>query len=297
MKDEKNNHHKLKKFIKIFTILLFITLIIYLYARYIETKGLITKEYKIVNENFKYDFYGLKIIHLSDIHYGETTNSKDLENIVNEINLINPDIVVFTGDLYSKTLDNEQKQELINNLKNIKFKLGKYAVSGNCDDENFDAIIKEANFINLNNDYDIIYNSNNNNSILIAGINTEDDISDSFEKINNYISNNDALENITEENNKQNIIYKILLLHKPDKILDFDYSKYDLILAGHSHNGQIRLPIIGAIVTPDGAKKYYKEYYKLENTEFFISSGIGTSDIKLRLFNKPSINLYRLSDN
>ena len=283
----------LKKFVKFIVIFIVFITIISLYSRFIATKGLVVKEYKIVNENFIDNFYGLKIIQISDIHYGLTTDNDDLDKIVNEINLLKPDIVVFTGDLYSIDLSNEQIEELTTNLKNIKANISKYAIKGNHDDKLWEDIIKNADFIDLNKDYDLIYNKNSG-SIFIAGINTEDEPIDSMEKINQYLNQNDNLESNTEENNKQNIAYKILLLHKPDEILEFDYSNYDLILGGHSHNGQVRLPFIGALYVPEGSKKYYDEYYKLNNTELYISSGIGTSKLKFRLFNKPSINLYRL---
>ncbi len=86
-------------------------------------------------------------------------------------------------------------------------------------------------------------------------------------------------------------------MHEPDFINEIDYNTFNLILAGHSHNGQIRLPFIGAIILPPGAKKYYKEYYKLNNTDLFISSGLGTSNLDIRLFNKPSFNFYRITKN
>ena len=103
-------------------------------------------------------------------------------------------------------------------------------------------------------------------------------------------------------NNKKNInneieekySYSILILHEPDYINKIDYSKYDLILAGHSLNGQIKLPWVGGIIRPNGAKKYYDEYYELDSTKLYISSGIGTNSFKFRFNNKPSFNLYRL---
>lgn len=281
-----NKHHKLIKIILIF--ILFLVIVI-LYSRFIATKGLVVKEYKITNENFTESFYGLKIVHLSDLHYLETTNKKDLEKIVEEINLLKPDIVFITGDLYSRELSKEQQNDLQKNLANINSNIGKYAIKGNHDnDENWNKIISNTGFIDLNNSYDLIYN-NNYSSIFIAGINTEDDINESMKEINNYLNQN-------KETNKDNIIYKILLLHKPDTILNFDYSEYNLILSGHSHNGQVRLPFIGAIYTPDGAEEYFDEYYELGNTKLFISSGIGTSKLNLRLFNRPSFNFYRLSN-
>ena len=281
---KENKKSKSKKIIKILFFIIFILIIILLYSRFIGTKGLKVKEYKIVNENFTDNFYGLKIVHITDLHYGNTTNNSDLKKIVDKINLIKPDIIVFTGDLLDKELNNEELEEFKSILNNMKSNIKKYAVNGN-HDENFSEILKETGFTDLNNNYDSLYNSNNS-VILFSGINTNDDINDAIKNINNFLS---------DEQNTNNIIYKIMLMHEPDKILDFDYNNYDLILAGHSHNGQITIPFIGSLYKPNGSKKYYKDYYELEGTKLYISGGIGTSTLKFRLFNKPSINLYRLT--
>lgn len=281
---KENKKTKSKKIIKILFFIIFILIIILLYSRFIGTKGLKVKEYKIVNENFTDNFYGLKIVHITDLHYGNTTNNSDLKKIVDKVNLIKPDIIVFTGDLLDKELNNEELEEFKSTLNNMKSNIKKYAVNGN-HDENFSEILKETGFTDLNNNYDSLYNSNNS-VILFSGINTNDDINDAIKNINNFLS---------DEQDTNNIIYKIMLMHEPDKILDFDYNNYDLILAGHSHNGQITIPFIGSLYKPNGSKKYYKDYYELEGTKLYISGGIGTSTLKLRLFNKPSINLYRLT--
>ena len=68
---------------------------------------------------------------------------------------------------------------------------------------------------------------------------------------------------------------------------------YDLVLSGHSHLGQLRLPLFGAIYVPRGSKTYYDEHYKLDKADLYISGGLGTNTLKLRFFNKPSFNLYR----
>ena len=65
-------------------------------------------------------------------------------------------------------------------------------------------------------------------------------------------------------------------------------------MSGNSLNGQIRLPYMGALIKPDGSKNYYEEYYKLEDTNLYITGGIGTNNYPIRLFNHPSINFYRL---
>ena len=272
---------------------MFILIIIVLYSRFLATRGLDVKEYKITNEIIADSFYGFKIVHISDIHYGRTVNKSELENLVNEINLLKPDIVVLTGDLIDKDTEmNETKSKEISDiLSQINASVGSYAISGNHDKyfSQWENIIKDSGFKNINNTYELIYNKGYA-PILLAGIssNCEDNlnINEKYAPIEEYINSSEEF----------NDIYKILLMHEPDFIDDINYSYFNLVLAGHSHNGQIRLPLIGATILPPNGKKYYNEYYKLNNTDLYVSSGVGTSTISFRLFNKPSINFYRLTN-
>lgn len=288
MKEEKKKH----PIIKFIIIFILIIAAILLYSRFIATKGLVTKEYKITSSSIQDNFHGFKIVHISDVHYGRTTDKKDLNNMVKEVNLLKPDIVVLTGDLIDRDtkLDDDLKGEISEALSSINANVGKYAISGN-HDSNFsewESIINDSGFKNLNDTYELIYNDGYT-PILLAGLssnlNNQVDITERYNKILEYSNN----ENIKE-------LYKILLIHEPDYINNIEYSNFNLILAGHSHNGQVRLPFIGGIILPNGAKKYYKEHYKINNTDLYISSGIGTSGISFRLFNKPSINFYRLTN-
>ncbi len=259
----------MKKKIIIFTcLLLFILFCVFVYIKYVGSKKLIVKEYSI-HSNINDEYYGLKIVHFGDIHYGKNIDKNYLENIVKNINLLKPDVVIFTGNLIDKDilLDTNIKDDLVEVLSKIDSNLGKYCISGNEDLEEYISIMKKSNFVYLNNNYEYVYNSEK--PILISDMD----------------SNN--LESI-------NSVYNILLVHEPDKILEMDYSKYNLILGGHSLNGQIILPFIGPLFKFDGAKTYYDEYYDLGNTKLYITSGIGTYKTSLRINNKPSISLYRL---
>ena len=152
---------KHKKLIIIILSVILIFILGLLYGRFIGTNGLIVKEYKVVNKKLPDSFNGLKIVHITDIHYKRTTSKKDLQELVKKINFIKPDIVVLTGDLFDRdrNLDNNQKDELMFELKKIDATINKYAIKGNHDkDESWEYIITEAGFINLNNTYDVIYN-------------------------------------------------------------------------------------------------------------------------------------------
>lgn len=275
-----------KTILKILGIIFSIIILIFLYSLFIGTKGLIVKEYKIVDNKLPSDFYGLKIVHASDIHYGFYYNSDDLKNLVDKVNKINPDIFVFTGDLIDINVNEEEEKKIIEILKEIKPNIQKYIIKGNLDyqSNNYENIIKKSDFKILDNSYDIIYSNSGN--ILISGLNSNlenPNINEKLETTYTYLNENE-------------VAYKILLMHEPDYVDKINDNTFNLILAGHSHNGQVNLPIIGAIYTPKGSKKYFANYYQTKKGKLYISSGIGTSLIPIRLLNKPSINLYRLTN-
>ena len=277
MKKKKEKTEKKSNTFFIFTVFILFLALLFVLAKYYYPTGLTVKEYAIINKKIDKEINGLKIIHLSDIHYKTTVSNNDLTKIAKEVNNYEPDIIIFTGDLFSKSINynNDDIEILKEFLSSMDASIAKFAIAGEEDsNNNFESLITESGFKSLNNSSDLIF-VNSNTPIFISGIDTNNP------DFNKYIEN--------EEN-----IYKILLLHKPDNIKKLDLSKVDLILAGHSHGGQIRLPFIGPIYNFNGSKIYYNEYYKEENTDIYISSGIGTSKYYYRFLNKPSINLYRL---
>lgn len=285
--------HEKRKKITIFVFKLCFCIVIgfvafYAYTTFVSSKVLSVNEHRIVNEKLPDNFNGLKVLQFSDLHYGTTIFKSDLKKLVAEINKRSPDLVVFTGDLIDKKyeLKTDEQEQIIKLLKNIDASLGKYAIAGEEDDEIFLTIMKESNFEVLSNSYELIYN-NADKPILLIGL-------DSLLLNKNDVNAGFAYYNEPTHNSN---IFSITLTHEPDlidSILD-NYST-DLILAGHSHNGSIVIPFIGGIHRVDGARKYYKEYYKIDNTKFFISSGIGTNGPGFRLFCRPSFNFFRISN-
>lgn len=281
----------MKKILKFLLFAIVVIILVIAYSRYVGTSGLVTKEYKIETNKIDDSFDGLKIVHFSDLHYKRIINRERLESVVEEINLINPDIVFFTGDLIDKDFDitDQDKIDLTECLKMINSKYGKYAVNGNHDyvrDENLlNEIYDGSDFILLNNNYDIIY-GDGDDKLFIGGLDNYSYGKSDIDKVMNYFVNN------------EDINYKIILVHEPDYADNF-INRYniDLILSGHSHNGQVNIPYIKKLFLPYGSKKYYENYYEINNTLIYVSSGIGESRINFRLFNRPSINFYRINKN
>ncbi len=281
MKSENKKHSILAK-IFIYTFLL--GFILLLYSHFIGTKGLIIREYPIINNKIPDNFNGAKIVHFSDLHYGTTIHKKEMENIVKSINELKPDIVVFTGDLLDENvfLNDNQVNDLISSLNSINSTINKYIISGNHDiNARYQEILGKINFKNLDNSNDLIYYKGNE-PLLIVGLADSLKFNSKPEKAF-YIPENDY--------------YTILLTHEPDdidKLIDYNF---DLVLAGHSHNGQVRIPLIGKVYTPIGSKKYYDAKYDLNDAELYISGGLGTSMMPFRFLVKPSFNFYRLYNN
>ena len=275
----------MKKILKIFITMLILIILLLLYSRFIGTIGLNTKEYTIEDNNISNDFDGIKIVHFSDIHYKRIITKDRIDKIINEINLINPDIVIFTGDLIDQ--DSEINEDDITYLKKVLSKInakyGKYSVIGNhdysIDIEILRNIYKESNFNLLENSYDIIYGKDNN-KLYIGGISTG--------------AFSDTVLNKMKYDEES---YKIIILHEPDYTDEIISLNPNLILGGHSHNGQVNIPYLKKYFVPTGSKKYYDEHYLVNNTNLYISSGIGVSRYNFRLFNHPSINFYRINKN
>lgn len=267
-----NSNHSFKFIRK--TIVIIILLIVFF--RFYGVARIVTKEYSIIDEAIPQGFDGAKIVQISDIHFGTTVNEAMLQKIVNKVNELKPDIIVFTGDLIDKGINptDKIKAEISVNLSKLTANIGKYAIASDEDLNNndFTTLITDSGFTLLNNESTLIYNDFEEPIELVGLINPNESV--------NTTAN-----------------YKIVLIHKPDDTDSILSNNYNLILAGHSHGGIIRLPFIGGLIRLEGAKKYYNDSYILDNTRLYISSGLGTSNINFRMLNQPSINLYRLYKN
>ena len=279
-KEEKKEHHI---FMKILILFLFLFSLLFCYMYFWEPKTILTHEYAIVNEELPDSFNGFKIAHFSDIHFGRTTNEKEVQKVVSLINEMKPDMIVFTGDLFDNyiTLSEDHKEFLKSELSKLSATIGKYAVKGDndyIDEEAFRQIMEGAGFTILENTNVPIYYEGNT-PIYLSGVSSitkkSPDYTNTFQK--------------KEEGN----FYQILLCHEP--ILFSNVANdTNLVLSGHSLGGLIRIPFLGGIIKKDNVGDYELGKYTSNSSTLFVSNGIGTENVSFRLFNYPSINLYRM---
>ncbi len=261
----------------IFFILLVV--ISYIYMRYYEPKQLEVIEYPIINSKIPEEFNGFKIVHFSDLLFGVTTTEKEMDRIVQRINESKPDLVLFTGDLISPLIhiSDKSKESLLNDLTNIHATLGKYAILGDNDYSNeTNELLISAQFKILKNENIPIYYQSVT-PIYLGGIPS--------------ISKQE--QNLSLALQKTENAYQILMMHEP-MLFDEVLNNADLVLAGHTLGGLIRIPGIGGIIKGKNSNNYQKGKYEKNNSILFVSSGIGTEKINLRFLNYPSFYLYRL---
>ena len=91
--------------------------------------------------------------------------------------------------------------------------------------------------------------------------------------------------------------FNILLCHRPCELEEMSKRGIDLMVCGHTHGGQMRIPFVGGVFTPSSFKlfpKYDMGYFGIGKMDLIISSGLGTSSIPLRLFCRPEITVIDL---
>lgn len=227
------------------------------------------------------EFDQYKIIQLSDFHLGTLLNESHLNQIVDQTNSLKPDLVAITGDLVSSKPE-LYAPILINALSRLSTVDGVVSVMGNHDHWTDAAIIreiyKECQIIELRNQTYTI--RRNNSHIYIAGI-------------DDYYVKKDDLNKVIVELPKSSPV--ILLAHEPDYAdISSRCGKFALQLSGHSHGGQICLPVIGSVYLPRFGRKYPSGKYRINGMDLYTNRGLGTSWLKIR-YNCPSeISVFSL---
>lgn len=258
---------------------------------YHENTDLQIDKKEIINEKIPESFSGYKIAHISDFH--NTTSKKLVKNIINKINGNNADIVVITGDLIdSRRTNTKVAIEFIIDLLKTNVV---YYVPGNHESriQEYDKFKKEI--INLgvkilDNKTEVL--KKEESKINLLGIK---DPAFVYEYIlDEHLIVKGEIESL--EYDKK--LYTILLSHRPERIKTYVEQNIDLVLTGHAHGGQIRLPLVGGIIAPVQGffPKYTEGVHKENNTTMVISRGIGNSLFPFRVNNRPELLFIELKN-
>ena len=227
-------------------------------------------------------FDGLTIAQLSDIHHGPFTNLNYIHRCAEIVNGLNPDLIVLTGDFtYGGQKYIEPCAEV---LRGLKARVGIYAVLGNHDyyvgASQVARALKNAGCNVMIDSLDAI--EHRGEKLWLAGV---DDL---------YYGTTDVKQLLHK---MPRDAARIVLAHNPDFIEEFAARSQhvDLMLSGHTHGGQIRLPILGA---PHVSSAYGQEYViglnRKDKMQIYTTRGIGTVTLPTRLDCPPEVVLFTL---
>lgn len=245
-------------------------------------------DYTVSDKKIPASFDGFRIVVLSDIH--DKKYGKDNIRLTDLVKEKEPDIIAITGDLVdSEKSDIEAAGNLVKKLTDIA---PVYYVTGNHESWLGDRYNELENIL-LNAGATVLHNKSvtltqGGQSLLLAGLDDPD-----FSYWEPSIRENV----LGEKSDKSD--YLILLSHRPEKFKTYVSESADLVLCGHTHGGQIRLPFIGGIIAPDQGlfPEYVSGRYTEGNTTMIISRGLGNSIVPFRFNNNPEIVTVILTQN
>lgn len=283
----------LKKIIKILSAMLVVACIfagMIFYGSFVSVKRVNIVNQTVISNKIPDECNNMKIALISDIHYNSFMDFERLSAMIDKINEASPDIILFAGDLFDKpdqiAVNETTREELIYLLKTLEAPYGKFAVLGESDhalrslEESMQNIFYYADFELLNNS-SVLLHKDGTPSINLIGIDSQ---------IGGKPDINKAMENIDTNN------FTIVLTHAPDLVGSLPLNSIDLVVAGHSHGGQIALPFFGPALRKDGARRYTHGTTTVNNTVIIVGNGLGTSDVDMRLFAPPQCIMIRLSN-
>lgn len=222
---------------------------------------------------------GLRVVQLSDLHISPYTQQSDIDRAVSLALRQKPDLIVLTGDFVWH--DAGLARQLVDPLRRLRAPLGVFAVYGNHDHwagiRQVAAALDMADITLLENQAIALVSGQER--LWLAGI------GDVWEEQHDLAL---ALQPVPEEQ------CTLLLAHEPDVADQVAAFAVDLQLSGHSHGGQVRLPLVGPPVLPYLGRKYPQGLYRIGSLQLYTNRGIGVIAPPIRFNCRPEVTVVTL---
>jgi hypothetical protein len=265
------------------------------YAYFIEPFSLVINNRPLAVAGWNRDFGKIRIVAISDIHGGSRgVTEEKIRQVVAAANAQAPDIIVLLGDFVSEERSDRTKlrmplDAIAGNLSGLRAQYGVFAVLGNHDGWHDDAAVaaalRNAGLRVLENEIATV--ERNGRKLRILGLRDHLKLTPNWERLSKELR-----ELIAASPPEGDLI---VLQHSPDILPMITggllvSNDLRLILAGHTHGGQVWLPLLGTPIVPSSyGQKYSYGAVRENGVDMFVTTGVGTSILPIRFMMPPEI--------
>lgn len=234
-------------------------------------------EYQVEIAGLAESFDGFRLAHVSDLHYDGKLNDGFYQECIKQLKKLKPDLIAVTGDVISRGADPEMAYDIMSKMQAPE---GVAVIRGNHDfkgkGRQVKNILEKAGCMVLDNRETIVRKGKD--TLHIAGVEHPWNRDRDWDR--KLISGRETT--------------TICLTHTPDNFMRAAQAGAGLVLCGHTHGGQIRVPLFGPVLCPTKfSKKYDQGFFKRNQSILYVSRGIG-SIFPLRIGCVPELTLFEL---
>ena len=253
-----------------------------LYAREVEPRRLEVVRPELTLPRLAAAFDGYRIVQIGDLHLDDWSRPARLNRVAEMVNAERPDLVVVTGDFASYSARRLDTGRLVGGLRRLSARDGVLAILGNhdylTDVKLIRSCIREAGLTELLNGFVTL--GRGDSELHVAGI---DDVMEGRSRLDLVLRGLPASG------------AAILLAHEPDFAdVAAATGRFDLQLSGHSHGGQVRVPVLGRAVLPPFSQRYTRGLHRVGGMLVYTNRGLGTVHARLRFGCRPEITALTL---
>ena len=253
----------------------------YAYATRIEPTWLAVEHVDLTLPRLAGRFDGYRVVQFGDIHMGYPLDRATLAKIVDTVNAQQPDLVAVTGDFVTYSPETVAG-DLVAELSRLRANDGIVAVLGNHDEwagpDVVRQVLRDTGIVDLSND--VLTIARQDSAFHVAGVG---DVWVHHDRLDVVLAKLPARGSA------------ILLAHEPDFADSSAASgRFDLQISGHSHGGQIYLPVLGPMVTKPYGRRYPIGLYRVRDMYQYTNRGVGTSGYNIRFNCRPEVTVFTL---